>query len=72
MTLDNDAVVELIERLDKDSKAIKDEALRFTWYMRGGLSYEDAIMLCQSERDIVSKIIKENLEIAKTSGMPFF
>lgn len=40
--------------------------------MRGGLSYEDAIMLSQSEREIVSSIIKENLDITKKNGLPFF
>ena len=40
--------------------------------MRGGLSYDDAIMLSQSEREIVSSLIKENMETTKKSGLPFF
>lgn len=42
-----------------------------TWYMRGGLSYDDAIMLSQIEREIVGKIIKDNLETTKKSGVAF-
>ena len=40
--------------------------------MRGGISYDDAIMLSQVEREIVSKLIKENMETTKKSGLPFF
>lgn len=40
--------------------------------MRGGITYEDAMLLSKDEREIISKIIKENLENTKKSGMPFF
>jgi hypothetical protein len=40
--------------------------------MRGGLSYDDAMHLSQSDREIIGKIVKDNLETAKKSGMPFF
>ncbi len=42
------------------------------WYMRGGLTYTEAMNLSHSEREIVSDIIKENLETTKKSGLPFF
>ena len=67
-----DDMVAYFDQLERQSKALKEEALRLCWYMRGGLSYDDAMMLSQSEREIISKIIKENLETAKKSGMPFF
>lgn len=72
MTLDNEGIVGYIESLDKETKAIKTEALKFCWYMRGGLSYDDALMLSTAERDIIGKIIKDNLETTKESGLPFF
>ena len=40
--------------------------------MRGGLSYDDSMLLSKSERDIIGKIIKDNLETTKKSKMPFF
>ncbi len=72
MTLDNDAIVELLDSYDKESKAFREEALRMCWYMRGGLSYEDAMFLTQQERDIIGKIIKDNMETTQKSGLPFF
>ena len=73
MTLDTEAdVVAFLESYDKQSKALKDEALRLCWFMRGGLSYSEAMLLSNQEREIISKIIKDNLESTKKSGMPFF
>lgn len=40
--------------------------------MRGGLSFTEAYMLDYQDREIISKIIEENLEVAKDSGLPFF
>lgn len=72
MTLGAEEIEGYLESLERESKALKDEALRFTWWMRGGLSYDEAIMLSQQERELVNEIIKENLEATKKSGMPFF
>jgi hypothetical protein len=68
----NDEVIELLDGFDRDSKALKEEALRFCWYMRGGLTYDEAFLLSASEREIISKIVKENMELTKKSGLPFF
>jgi phage-related holin len=43
-----------------------------SWYMRGGLSYEDAMMLSLTERELISKIIKDNMETTQKSRLPFF
>ncbi len=40
--------------------------------MRGGITYSDAMLLSTDERKLISEIIKDNLETAKKSGMPFF
>lgn len=42
------------------------------WYMRGGLNYDDAMMLSQTERSIIADIIKSNLETTKETKLPFF
>ena len=65
-------MVAYFNRLEIQSKAIKEEALRLAWYMRGSVSYDEAMLLSDSDREIIGKIVKENLETAKKSGMPFF
>jgi hypothetical protein len=62
----------MLEGMDKESRAIKEEALRFTWWMRGGLGYEEAMFLSYEERKIINNIIKDNMESTKKSGLPFF
>lgn len=42
------------------------------WYMRGGVTYEQALQLSISERKLIGQIIKDNMETTKKSGLPFF
>jgi hypothetical protein len=58
--------------MDKETQSIRREALQMSWYMRGGLSYDQALQLSVGERTIISELIKENLETTKKSGLPFF
>jgi hypothetical protein len=72
LTLDQDGIMALVNSYERQSRAIKDEILRFCWYMRGGINYNDAMFLSSDERKIISEIIKDNLETSKKSGLPFF
>ena len=62
----------MIDGMEQESQQIRDEALKMCWYMRGGLTYTEAMNLGHRERNTVSALIKENLETTKKSGMPFF
>lgn len=42
------------------------------WYMRGGASYEDILNMSTNERNFLSEIIENNLEVTKKTQMPFF
>ena len=48
------------------------EILKMCWYMRGGLTWQEALEMSPDEREIVSTLIKENLETTKKTGQPFF
>lgn len=37
-----------------------------------GLSYSEVMNMSYEEREIISEIVKDNLETTKKSGMPFF
>jgi hypothetical protein len=58
--------------MEKESNSIRQEALQLAWYMRGGLTYDQALQLSVSERKIINDIVKGNLETTKKSGLPFF
>jgi hypothetical protein len=40
--------------------------------MRGGVTIEEAYQLDNEDRTILFKIIEENLETTKKTGLPFF
>jgi hypothetical protein len=66
------SITKLIEQQDKEITSIREDVLKMCWYMRGGVTYEEGMNLSVSERNIVSAIIKDNLETTKKSGLPFY
>lgn len=40
--------------------------------MRGSISVDEAYLLSYEDRDMISHLIKDNLETTKKSGMPYF
>ena len=72
MTQDSTSVTKLVEDMETESNNIRQEAMKMSWYMRGGITYEQALNLSQGERKIINEIIKGNLDTTKKSGLPFF
>jgi len=72
LTLDISEIESEIARMENESKALKKEIFKMAWYMRGGLSFTEAYMLDPQDREIIATIIEENLELTKSSQMPFF
>jgi hypothetical protein len=70
--MDSESISEMVDQMEKDTNNIRQEALKITWYMRGGVSYDAELNLSSSERALINDIIKENLETTKKSGLPFF
>jgi hypothetical protein len=61
-----------VNNMEKESKALKTELYKLAWFMRGGISLEELYMIDSNDREILSELIKENLETTKNSGLPFF
>jgi hypothetical protein len=40
--------------------------------MRGGVSYQEIMMMSSAERNMISELAKENIETTKKSGLPWF
>jgi hypothetical protein len=70
--LDSDQISKIVDQMDKETNVIRQEAIKLAWYMRGGISYDQALLLSVSERSFISELIKENLETTKKTGLPFF
>ena len=72
MTLSNEQIKELLERFERDSKALRKEVLDLCWHMRGGLSYDEGMMLSYEDRTIVHNIIKEHMDTTQKTNLPYF
>jgi hypothetical protein len=70
--LSQDDIEKLVKGYEEEVTIIKRNALKAAWYMRGSLSYVDAMNLSPTETNIINKLIDENLEVTKKSGLPFF
>ena len=70
--MSNEEILGLLDQMEKESKAMRDNVLRICWYMRGSISYSDGMLLSFQDRELINKIIKENLETTKKSNLPFF
>jgi hypothetical protein len=62
----------MIDGMEKEANAIREEILRLCWHMRGGITYDQAMMLSFEERKSIGSIIKENMETTKKTGLPYF
>lgn len=71
MTLPHAEILEYAADLEKQGRSFKKDILKICWYMRG-ISPADAMLLSTEDREIIGEIIKENLDITKKSGLPFF
>jgi len=70
--LNSEGISKLIEGMEKECKAIKKNALRIAWYLRGGITYTDILNMSPDELKNANEIIEENLETTKKSNIPFF
>lgn len=70
MTLDD--ILELMKTMERSQKNLKHELYKMCWYMRGSVTAEEAFSMSVEDREIIGKIIHENLETTQKTKMPFF
>jgi len=72
LTLNEQEIIALLNRYEKESKAIKRDTYKLMWYMRGSITTDEAFMLSNADKEIINKIIEENLETTEKTKLPFF
>tara|TARA_Y100000114_G_C11738458_1_gene317572 strand:+ start:645 stop:857 length:213 start_codon:yes stop_codon:yes gene_type:complete len=65
-------IVSYLKSFDNQTKNLKLETLKVCWFMRGGVTWQEALNFSPEERAVVSQLVKENMETTKKSGQPFF
>jgi len=51
--------------MEQETKNFKLELARLCWYMRGGVTLDEMYAAGPEDREVFSKLVKENLETAK-------
>ena len=70
LTLPIEEIEKEVKKLENESKALKHEIFKLAWFMRGSINIEQAYALDVEDREIITKIIIENIENSKTTGLP--
>ena len=70
--LDSDGISKMIDAMEKETQNIRLDVLKLCWYMRGGVTYDEAMQMSQTDHSLINDIVKENLETTKKTGLPFF
>ena len=65
-------IVAHLKDFDNQTKNLKLEIMKICWFMRGGMSWTEALNLSPDERAIASQLVKENMDTTKKTGQPFF
>lgn len=72
MSLSLEEIQKLSESMEKEAKALKNQIYQMMWFMRGSITISEAFELESEDLEIISKIIKDNLETTKKTRLPFF
>lgn len=72
MTLNNQEIIELIESLERDSKALIKHIHQLVWHQRGGMTLDEAFAIGHSDRALITELIKDRIETTKESRLPYF
>ena len=72
MGLEDEEVLSLAGTMENEIKQIKDNWYRVGWYMRGSANIHDLMTDTDiADLEIFNNIIKDNLETAKNTKMPW-
>jgi hypothetical protein len=70
LSLSNEEIAKVIKQYDSEAKDLKKELLRTVWYMRGGVTLDQAYMMSIKDLEMVGEVVKDNIDMTKKSGMP--
>jgi hypothetical protein len=72
LSLNLEEITKLLKDMDKETKALKTELFRMSWFMRGGLPMDLAYQTDFQDRELIAKLIEGNLETTGKTRLPFF
>lgn len=65
-------ITSMVREMENETKAIKLQLFRLCWFMRGGMTIEQAYLTDNEDREVIDKLIESNLETTRETKLPFF
>jgi len=56
--------------LENENHKLKLDLTKMCWYMRGSVTLSEAFQTSRDDRQKISEVIKENIELVKKTKMP--
>ena len=72
LNLSLEEINQLIDGLERESKAIKAELFKMCWFMRGGMSVTESYLTDVTDREIIASMVADNIKTTKETQLPFF
>lgn len=72
MSLESNQIPEFLKDLQETARAIETELVDITFFMRGGITLNEAFHLTPNQREAVGDRIKKNMELTEKHGMPLY
>lgn len=69
MTLSNEEVINMLDDYDRETKALKKYIYKLVWYMRGGINLDQMFEIGYQDREIINKLIEDNIETTNKTGL---
>lgn len=63
-------IQEILQEMSFASKALTREITEICWYMRGSIQWDQAWNLTAKNREVITKLIKENIERTEKTKLP--
>lgn len=55
----------MLKGYDAQVKRLKEHISKMSWYMRGGVTYEQMLMMSLTDIDNFAKVIEDNIDLSK-------
>ncbi len=72
LTKGDSEIIAYLKDLEAQQKNLKMELFKVCWFMRGGVTYREALEMGPADREIVADLVKDNMETTKKTGRDFF
>jgi hypothetical protein len=63
--MNNYEIEQMLESYDKEVKRLKQHMSKLSWYMRGGVNYEQLMSMSLADIENFTEVIDDNIELSK-------